>query len=82
MSFFRLIPIALNDYEYRIDKDVIKFSYEGGMISIATGEEKHKKIASLKMPMLKVSFNFQDIGETDIKNFLQHFLKVYQRGGG
>ena len=81
-EFFRLIPKALIDIEYAISDNKVKFSYEGGQICIDPGEEKVKQIASLKMPLLHVNFHFDSVSEDNTALFLDHFFKVYQRGGG
>ena len=81
-EFFRLIPKALIDVDYVISDNKVTFAYEGGQICIDPGKEQVKQIASLKMPLLYVNFQFDAISEENTTLFLNHFLKVYQRGGG
>ena len=81
-EFFRLLPLALADYEFVVDGNSIHFTYANGKLSIDITKETERKIASLALPVLHVSFTFVDIDHQSQQNFLNHFFKVYQRGGG
>lgn len=81
-EFFRLLPRVLQNTRYTISKNVIHISYLKGIIKIRTGEQLARKIASLRLPMLKVEFDFYNIEQDDVYIFLTNFNRVYQRGGG
>jgi hypothetical protein len=82
-DFFRLIPITFKNIEYEIiDHHQINAFYAGGKIEIIPGREQKRKIASLELPMLFVTFIFTSVSSEDITSFFNNFNRVYQRGGG
>ena len=81
-EFFRLLPIALTEYDYQVSGNRISFSYKEGQIDIMIKKETNRKIASLQLPVMHIEFQFQSVDETGRSDVLRHFFKVYQRGGG
>ena len=82
VEFFRLLPIALTNLDYQIEKDRIEIQLDSGTIQIVPGDEQQRKIASLVLPVLHVRFQFESISEESKTSFLNNFSKTYQRGGG
>ena len=81
-DFYRLLPVALKNYEYSESGNCIFFSYYEGEVNIVLGEESSRQIASLTLPLLHVQFIFKDINYAYISGFMNNFSRVYQRGGG
>ncbi|MBL1142397.1 MAG: hypothetical protein HND53_10235 [Proteobacteria bacterium] len=82
-EFYRLLPQALKNMDYEIINDnLINANYAGGKIEIEHGVEQKRKIASLELPVLHVTFTFADISPDNIELFNTKFSQVYQRGGG
>lgn len=79
-DFYRLLPIALKDHKYQVNKNIIDI--DNGKIEINPGEEYIRRIASLKFPILKVQFKFTESTDDLINNFMEKFRRVYQKGGG
>jgi len=49
-------------------------------VSIAVGEPR--KIALLTLPVLNTEFNFEQINDSQQKEFMKTFLKYFHKGGG
>jgi hypothetical protein len=82
-DFYRLLPIALKSIDYEIDDNgIITANYDGGTIEITPGHEHKRKIASLELPVLFISFGFTNVPSESISFFFTNFSRVYQRGGG
>lgn len=81
-DFYRLLPIALKNFKYKVSHNIIYISIGKSIAEIHPGEEYSRSIASLKLPVLKVVFIFKNISDKDIVAFLNNFSRVYQKGGG
>lgn len=81
-EFYRLLPFALKDIDFKISNNEISMSYADGNIEIKPGIEHERKIASLVLPVLYVEFFFSNISNAELKQFYQVFDRAYQRGGG
>ena len=79
-DFYRLLPIALKNYDFQIKNNIINI--DNGKIEIRPGVEKTRSIASLKFPILKVLFLFLENVNEDKNSFMENFRRVYQKGGG
>ena len=81
-EFYRLLPFALRDVDFKITNNEISMPYADGNILIKPGVEYQRKIASLVLPVLHVEFSFSNISSEVIKQFYEDFDRAYQRGGG
>lgn len=81
-EFYRLLPFALKDIDFKISNNEISMSYADGNILIKPGIEYERKIASLVLPVLYVEFFFTNITDSELKQFYEIFDRAYQRGGG
>jgi hypothetical protein len=81
-DFYRLLPSALRNTEYKIKNNQINASYCGGSIQINPGSEHKRKIGALVLPVLYVVITFIDITSDESTQFLTSFSRAYQRGGG
>lgn len=81
-EFLRLLPVALAKFDYELDGNSISFGLAQGNAVIKLKRETERKIASLRLPVLYVEFRFDMVPEKRQQELLQHFFKIYQRGGG
>jgi hypothetical protein len=81
-EFFRLLPAATRNLSYRVVENIVDIRDGAGLITIELENEARKKIASLSLPVTRLSIKFNGISDMDINIFLQHFLLVFQKGGG
>lgn len=81
-EFFRLLPAAVQDRNYRITDNVIDIRDGAGTITIELETESRRTIASLSLPVTKLSIRFTDFDDRDIKDFIKRFDLAYQKGGG
>ncbi len=81
-DFLRLLPIALRDHDYTLVSNEISFCYQDGSIQIKFSERQQRILGALVLPVLQVDFIFSKLSDPTITHFLNHFSRVYQRGGG
>ncbi len=89
-DFFRILPKALKSYPYQQHENVITVflnegqndSKEESEIVIILAEERLRQIASLTLPVTKVTFQIKNVAKTTKKAFFKQFDQAYQRGGG
>ncbi len=81
-EFYRLLPIALRDHTYDVKNDKISFNYENGSIRINITKKTERKIASLVLPVIHISFEFSNVRTDSIDQFMSEFSQAYLRGGG
>ena len=81
-EFFRLLPTAISNLSYSVVDNIVDIRDGTGSITIELEHETRKKIASLSLPLTRLSIKFNGISDTDISIFLQHFLLAFQKGGG
>ncbi len=81
-EFLRLLPIALAGRDYRLEPGSVQTGEGPERITIRHADAPPLKIASLRLPRLRVVFEFQDCGRAHAAHFLEGFLKHYRRGGG
>lgn len=55
---------------------------EGRRLRVTPGPEQFRQIASLRIPFLEITFHFTGWTETQIGEFLVHFNRAFQKGGG
>lgn len=81
-EFFRLLPTAIHNLSYRVAENIVDIRDGTGSITIKLESETRKIIASLSLPVTRISIKFNGVSDTDISIFLQHFLLAFQKGGG
>ena len=81
-EFFRLLPAALRSLVYKTSGNIIHISEGVKTITIELGEESSRKIASLSLPVTKLSIRFTGYSDLDTDAFLRQFERAYQKGGG
>ena len=81
-DFFRLLPGALKGSSYRIENNVVYINLDTGYLKISLSPQSQRAVGSLLLPMIQVTFEFDDCPENDRKLFFENFDLAYQKGGG
>ena len=81
-EFLRLLPIALSGRSYTQGSGCVKIGEGGDRVAIRYEYAPPLRIASLKLPRLRVTFEFRGHTRATNQAFLEEFLKHYRRGGG
>ncbi|MCG3201743.1 MAG: hypothetical protein NFCOHLIN_01613 [Gammaproteobacteria bacterium] len=81
-EFLRLLPFALAGRAYRLAPGSVATGTGREHITIRYAYAPPLRIASLRLPRMRVTFEFHDRGRAHAAQFLQEFLKHYRRGGG
>lgn len=81
-DFFRLLPKALADYQYRISGTSIHIKIRTGSITIHLTPESARRIGNLELPVTHLSFRFKNISGDQLQEFFNRFDRAYQKGGG
>ena len=81
-EFFRLLPAAVKHMTYKITGNTIDISESEKSVIIELENESSRKIASLSLPITKLSIRFSGYDNHDINDFLKKFERAYQKGGG
>ena len=81
-DFWRILPKAMGEHDYRIDGRTVRGSVDGGTVEIVLGPQQERRIALLRLPFSEVSFTFRGVSADDQQAFKRHFDLYFQRGGG
>ena len=81
-EFLRIFPVAINGAKHSIDGRRIHVEMNPGELFVEIGAQQYRKIASISLPYLKVSFSFKGCSQQQIDEFITYFDLRYQRGGG
>lgn len=81
-DFFRLLPKALSDYKYEISGQTIQVTIMPGVLNIHLLPEETRKIGALELPVIHITFTFENILEEKAQKFFSKFDLAYQKGGG
>ena len=81
-DFFRLLPKALADYQFRMSGKSIRVKMQSGSVTIQLEPETTRKIGNLDLPVTHITFHFDNIAHEQMQNFFETFNRSYQKGGG
>ncbi len=82
-EFLRMLPIAFSSSDYEIRGPMIDFeSDQSRHIKIMLGEESIRQIALLAIPTMPVKIELFGYTDDEANSYMQHFNRVYQKGGG
>lgn len=81
-EFLRIFPGAINGAGHEIHGRTIVVQLEPGALTVQLGEQQYRKIASISLPYLVVSFSFDGVDQDGVDQFVKYFDLRYQRGGG
>lgn len=81
-GFMRLLPKALNGYDYSVSENIIQVDEKDCSVRIELGPEYERRIAMLAMPVTDVTIQLNGFSEEQAHAFLEKFDRTYRRGGG
>lgn len=81
-EFLQLLPAALRGYPYRCVVDEVRIQVGEYGLTITLGEERQRRIASLVLPLLPVTFAAPGMPVAEFQQFLAQFDLYYRKGGG
>ncbi|MFT6624566.1 MAG: hypothetical protein ACJAZI_000633 [Cycloclasticus sp.] len=67
---------------YQRDGNAIKFIFADQTVLVTLGDEEVRRLASIRLPFLHVTFDFSAMGELEQQQFMALFLLKFHRGGG
>ena len=82
-ELLRGLPRAVEPYEIR-DPAVnpVEISQGNRIVSLYTGAEGFRSIASMRIPVMPVRLEFRGFNEAEYESFLGRFRTYLQKGGG
>jgi len=80
-EFFTLLK-RQDKLVYEYTGNTIHFLFAGKKAIVTLGEEAVRAIASAKLPMLQVSFDFSAMEKLEQEQFMKLFLFKFHKGGG
>ncbi len=81
-EFDRILPAALDDRPFKSEGGNVTLAVASGTMTLDISEQKYRKIASISLPYLEISFSFENMDESEIAETMRYFDLRYQRGGG
>ena len=81
-EFFRTLPGATRHVPLEIAGDTITIPLHGGGVRIELVEKPLRRIASIALPVLGVTFRFTGLDDAARDEFLAWFDLYTRRGGG
>jgi len=81
-DFIRLLPKALADYKFEISAQSIHITMETGAVVIRLMSEDTRKIGALELPVIHITFSFENISQNETQKFFDKFDLAFQKGGG
>ncbi len=81
-EFVSNFSAVANGQPYQIQAGCIELNDEAGRLVIELGAEQVRKLASLAIPFMRVTFKFFDYEPAARENFMQRFDLYYHKGGG
>lgn len=68
--------------KYNRQGNHIQLYFSNKTVLLTLGEQRFRQIASLRLPSLRVDFDFSALSELEQEQLLQQFLLKFNRGGG
>lgn len=81
-DFFRLLPQVLDGYSYRRVGPVIIANQAQRRLTLRLAPEEERRLASLRLPVTRVSFEFDHYTAAEADALLDRFARYFHRGGG
>jgi hypothetical protein len=76
------LPGATGQAPLTIDGGVVTATTRGGSVRISMEEKAPRRLGSMALPVLAVTFCFRDLDEAARGDFLRRFDLYTRRGGG
>ena len=81
-EFFRLLPAAIGHREFARDERTVRMEVDGHVVTLELGSEEVRRLGSLELPYLEVTFRFFGLPAEAEARFMDRFELYFQRGGG
>ncbi len=81
VDFVRHLPVLLPD-GYSVDAETWLLKESGRLLTIRMHSTADRKLGSLRLPQLRVEFEFDAYSEQEVDVFMRRLSQVYHRGGG
>jgi len=83
-EFHRVLPAVLGTNKYGVDETgkVLQLEQNHRMLRIECHPQADRRIGALSIPRLLVCIELRGYGQTDAKQFIDHFDLCYLRIGG
>ena len=81
-EFFRTLPAAMGGQTYVVSESRVSVEDDDRRLTILLDSEGERRIALLRLPVTRVSFEFSGYTQQDIDVFMKRFERHFQRGGG
>ncbi len=81
-EFIQNFPSLAGDLPYQIKQNSIQLKQADRQLLIKLGADQPRKIASLTISRIEVTFQFSGYSSVELERFMAHFRKHYHKGGG
>lgn len=81
-DIWRLLPMALGSADFRREGNRVGLAMAGGRLQLDIEPAAPRRIASMTIPVTRVSLQFQGVAPEVARAFLLRFERSYQAGGG
>ena len=81
-EFIANFAAVANALPYEMHAQCIELKEASGRLVIELGDEQYRKLASLTIPFMKVTFKFFNYSQSARDKFLKRFDLHYHKGGG
>ena len=81
-EFLRSLVHAVAPATFAVDGLSISVAGAPGKVEIMLSEERERRIALLRLPVVDVDIELSDFEPEALKRFLVQFDRAFQRGGG
>lgn len=81
-DFLRTLSAAVSPSTYRIEGDLVEIHHPRGTVSIRLQPQPERHLASLSLPVTRVSFDFGELDNAQRCRFMDRFERYFHRGGG
>lgn len=81
-EFIRLLPRAVDGADMAVTGNRYEVADDERTLCIELGEERERRIASIRLPLTPLSLTFTGYDKAGIEAVLDRFWRTYQKGGG
>ena len=81
-EFQRTLPAAINPLACHLEERQFSIYHPQGTVLIKLHETGERKIASMRLPVTRVDFQFIGLDADERKSFMGRFDLYFHRGGG
>lgn len=81
-EFYRSLPAAIAHRAHTVEDDRVRIDDGTRTVTIELGPQRHRSIASLRLPYLEARFTFEGFSTPERQKFMERFERYFQRGGG